>query len=233
MRKIKELNGKGFYLLEGNAAANTLLFEDLDEMRMFQVMANRYLADFMYIKEYCLRPDGWQLIVKVKDERTVEKQFEIYKSSSKCRNKTFGECWEKLSEMIRIWQNQYARWTNLKRGRRGSLFGNVYKRFYFETKDEALMRIDDLRNENIEIGQKESRFKPDRNFYDRNKEISKNEHMKSSLKVQKGVVLVQEIGLTCLFLWELSDSVVQDLVNFTFKMYNPNKSQKSTSKACK
>lgn len=224
---LKKMEEKGFYLLEGRAAANSLLFEDIQELEKFQKMVNRYLSNYMYIKEYCLKPDGWRMIVKIKDERTVNKHFDEFKSGSKTQKSSFSELWEKLSEMVRICLNQYARWVNLKRGREGKLFGKTYSRYYFESIEEAKNEIDDLREEKIELSQKTSRFKPDQSYYDKDGEIAKSPWWKTSKLVQKGIISVQDIGLKCLYLWAFSDSVLQDLIDFTLSFYSPCKSNKS------
>lgn len=222
MKRLKEMKGQGFYLLEGLATANTLFFEDSLEMEKFQRLTDYYLKSFFYIKEYCLNEDGWRMLVKVKDSRTIESNFNIFKSKSKSRKTTFEETWEKLSEMIRICLNQYSRWVNLKRGRTGSLVGEVYKRYYFENLEEAISEITNLREAKIDLSQKVERFRPDKSHFDCDKEISKNQWYRTSKLVQEEKKLVQEIGLKCLYLWEVTDSVVQDLVNFTRQLYDQN-----------
>lgn len=223
MKKLKKMEEKGFYLLEGVAAANSQLFEDFEEMNKFQSMVNRYLSDYMYIKEYCLKPDGWRMIVRIKDQRTVNTHFEAFKSNSKNRVHAFSELWEKLSEMVRICLNQYARWVNLKRNREGKLFGKTYKRSYFESMEEAKKEITNIRDEKIELSQRNPKFRPDEKYYDESGEIGKNSWITSSKMVQLGKVILQEIGLKCLYLWEIADSVLHELVTFTIAIYEVQK----------
>lgn len=219
MKKIKKMEEKGFYLLEGKAAANSLLFEDREEMIKFQLMVDRYLSKYMYIKEYCFKPEGWRMIVTIKDERTVNNHFEEFKSKSKTKKNSYSELWEKLSEMVRICMNQYAKWINQKRDREGKLFGKTYQRTYFESMEEAKNEISDIREEKIIVSQRNSKFRPNYKYYDNDQEISRNPWCRSSKMAQLKIVSVQEIGLKCLYLWDITDSVLQDLVKFTKSIY--------------
>lgn len=226
MKSVKNLESGGFYLLKGISAANTLFFEDFEEKIKFQKMIEKYLSNMIEIREYCLKPDGWTLLVKLKDERTIKKHFDLMKSGSASKGANFVKIWEKISEMVRIMLSQYSKWANRKRGRIGSLVGNSYQRFYFETGEEALEKLTEMREDKVNLKQPLKRFRPKMKHYDKDGKIASNTWIKTSRMVQEKLISLQEIGLNSLILWEASLVMVSKLVEFTLNLHITKKSTK-------
>lgn len=218
MKKIKKMQAQGFYILEGNASANSLFFEDFEEMEHFQILANRYLSKYMRIMEYCLKPEGWKLVVRIKDPRTIKSNFTKFTNSE--RKLKITKIWEMLSEIIRIWQHQFVKWSNRKKGRTGSLVGNPYKRYYFDSSQEALDEIQDIRDEKIDVGQNLVQFRPDLSTFDKDDKIKINSWVSASKMAQSKLIVLQKIGLKCLYLWEVSDFLLQKFVAKTHEIHN-------------
>lgn len=225
---LKKIESEGFYLLKGIAAANTLYFEDKIEKLKFQELGNYYIGSLMEIREYCLASDSWVFVIKLKDRRTISKHFEKLKINSPSRGVQFRQVWEKISEAIRMWLNHYSRWANMKRGRVGSLVGSPYQRYFFESGEEAIMEIEKMREIKIGFSQPKRRFRPNMKNYKIVGMKGLNSWLRTSKMVQLGEIGAQEIGLKCLYIWELSLSVASSLVEKTLKIHNFQNSTKSS-----
>ena len=224
MQVLKKIESGGFYLLKGVACANTLFFEDKEEKLKFQILANQYIGSLMEIREYCLTSDGWVLVVKLKSRTTIKRNFQKLKINSPSKGEGFVKVWEQVSEMVRMWLNHYSRWANNKRGREGSLVGKPYERYFFDSGEEAVQVIEDMRDSKIDVGQTKKRFRPMKKYYEIKGMRGLNSWIRTSKMVQSGRKVVQEIGLKCLYLWELSLSVASDLVQNTKNLHNCQKS---------
>lgn len=227
MKKVKEIESGGFYVLKGISAGNTHMFEDVEEKLKFQWLVNIYLGKLMEVREYCLTEDVWMMVVKLKSKETIRKYFEEYKSNSETKGEQFVESWQQISEMVRICLNQYSRWVNYKRGRIGSLVGKSYERYYFETGEEAITWIGEMREGKVEKSQPKVKFQPMEQYYDKASMEGENMWVRTSKMVQEGKKMAEEIGLKCLYLWELSYSVASDLVESTLKLHKLKNFQKS------
>lgn len=229
MKNVKKVECGGFYLLKGIASANSLFFEDRSEKLYFQKLGNNLLESVMEIREYCLTAEGWMIVVKLKDKRTIKKHFDILKANSPSKGERFVKIWEMISELVRMWLNRYSKWVNRKRVRIGSLVGGVYERYYFDTGEEAIKKIEEMRNQKIESSQITERFRANMRYYKKREFSGKNEWIKTSGMVQRGEKLVQEIGFECLYLWELSLIVASKMVDFTKNLHVPKNSSKSSA----
>lgn len=229
MIQLKEMTAKGFYLLEGKASANTLTFEDKLETDFFRNLINKRLSKYLIIKEYCLKPDGWLLIVKIRDKRTIMKNYQKERSTSTSKKEGYQEVWRILSEKMRLCLSHYSRWANQKRGREGRLVKNEYKRYLFESTQEALDKIEEMRGNKVNLSQPQLRFRFDEKFYDQGNEIKQNPWAITSKMVQNGEISRQKIGLRLLYLWEPTDVVLQILIDFTKHTFFRSRKQKSTN----
>ena len=123
--------------------------------------------------------------------------------------------------------NRYSGWANRKRGRIGNLVGKTYERYYFDSGEELLKKVEEIRESRVEMGQPNRRFRPMKKYYNKRGMMGKESWVRTSKMAQKGKILVKEIGLKCLCLWEMSLSVALILVEATIKLHTRKKSYKS------
>lgn len=229
MIRLKEMTCKGFYLLKGKAAANSLIFEDKSETDKFRKMVHSYLSPYFVVKEYCFKPDGWMLIVKIRDKRTILSRYLKKRKNSKSKKDPLTKVWQILSEQVRLWLSHYARWANIKRGREGTLVKNVYERYLFESTEEALSKINEMRNNEVDLSQPHPRFRGNLENFDNDNLIELNPWSISSKMAQLGQILRQIIGIRLLYIWVPTDVVLQKLIKTTIENHFPNYFNKNTS----
>lgn len=233
MIELLEMKSSGLFLLRGRATANSNYFENSEEKQKFKVMANQYLGNYMRIMEYNLKRDGWEMVVKIRNKATIKKYFELWRFSGKSKKQNYKEIWKILSEMVRVWLNQYSNWANRQKGREGSLVAEKYQRFLFDSETEAMNHITEMREDKIKVGQGVKRFRPRHRDYDKDGQIRKNGWVSTSKLVHSGDISRQKSGLKRLYLWGSLMSVLRKFVLFTKSLYQyknpPNSSQNQPS----
>ena len=80
------------------------------------------------------------MIITTRDEASIKKAYaERQAASKKCKEAcAFEEVWRILSDQVRIWLSTYVKRTNRRSGCIGGKVRGNYKRFVFESVEEAL-----------------------------------------------------------------------------------------------
>ncbi len=115
------LYGNGCYHIfnRGNNSEN--IFRKHDNYFYFLQQYDYYLNDYIETYAYCLLPNHFHLLVRVKD-------FETQKPELKKGLKTLTEVDEIVSELFRRLFTSYAKAINKQENRTGSLFQKNFKR---------------------------------------------------------------------------------------------------------
>ena len=148
MKNIKEMHAGCYYLFEGKASANSLFIENLKEAKQFCIYANYFLKGYLKIHEYLITEDGWMMIVKLKNKEAIQK-LATFKT----------ECWRIISERMRLLLSTYVRVTNKWERREGVKVKHGYKRYYFETLQEAKSCIKAIRKQQHKLFQKRKKYR--------------------------------------------------------------------------
>lgn len=219
MMKLKQMKSGGIYLLKGKASANSLFFENKKDMALFRSTANRYLSKYFKIMEYNLKPDGWQLVIRVRDERTIKTHYNIFRKKSKSKKAGLTTLWRILSEMVRVWQSLYVRIFNKRKGRSGGLVGVSYERYVFQSSEEATKYIEKMRSSDLPKEQNNRAYYPNIRQFDIDRSIKRFKWNISSEMFQKGLVSKQKICINCLTKWNLDSHVVHDKFTASAKLH--------------
>lgn len=158
MRKVKELQGNGFYVLEGVNAANTTFVQDQEEVDQFLVFVNSHFKNYMTIYDYCITPVGWNLLVKINNPQNVLRTYELTQNR---RNRPLrhSKVWKIISNQVRMFRSRMTNWTNRKRKREGNASKTVYSRYIFETLEEGVSYIEKVRNRELNLDQPNPKYK--------------------------------------------------------------------------
>lgn len=153
MIQSKEVFSDGFYIFESKVSANSNYIENLNEAKQLLIYANFYLKSYLVIHDYVITRDGWQMAVEIKV--SIE---------NKSENKE-DEVWKVISERIRLWLSTYVKRVNFWRKRKGVLVRDNYRRYYFETIEEALEHIDKIRNQQIKLYRGKKKYRGRKSHY--------------------------------------------------------------------
>ncbi len=118
------LESNGYYHIYNHAVGKELLFPIKENYRFFLSQMNKYLSPYFDFFSYCLMPNHFHLIVRVKSIN------ETFSNEAINTDNTHLLLSRKLSNLF----NSYAQAINKQQNRKGSLFYNRFKRK--EIKDE-------------------------------------------------------------------------------------------------
>lgn len=149
--------GKHF-LIESCASANSVYFETDKMAKLFFRYYNYYLKDYLQVEEYVLNQSGWAMLIKVKSSKTIRKYYNSEGQQSK-KDKYPKAIWQILSERVRLFISTYVRMSNKILGRKGSLVGQKYGRYKFESIEEARTYISTIRNDRHELHQVKEKYR--------------------------------------------------------------------------
>lgn len=172
MLKTKKLCGNSIYLLRGLPSANSHEIISKSEIKIFLRFFNRFLKNYVRILEYSICKDGWEILVKIKDLRTLRKYIS---KDSKCKNCIKWDAGRIIGERIRIFRLQLRKKLNKLRGRKGNCTHCSYEKFKFKSKYELHKVIIRLRNGDNFKGQFSTEFLASSKKYDSNGEIKSDE----------------------------------------------------------
>ncbi len=220
MQRIKKIQAKGFYLLKGEASANSCFIENLREAKLFIKLVNRYLKDYIKVHEYLLTAEGWLLQVTIKRKKKV---LAAYKKKKKRRQGIahYTEVWRIISEQVRLMLAQYVIRTNRMEGRSGSKVKASYERFYFETAREARRFLHRMRNQEIKLRQRKKKYRKVKSHYTISKKEGKGSIFLCLKKLRGGNnkrSYRRKIGLKCLEYRDLSILLLTKKVKSTLKV---------------
>jgi hypothetical protein len=138
MKNTHELKTGGFYVFESLCSANSIFFKSEIEINLFKKLIKQHLTRFLDITKLYIDTNGYQIVVRIKQRRTVLKN---YKEDCKEKQKTpklelLNTPWKIISEKMRIFKSTFVKAINRLRGREGVLVKNSFKKVYFETLEE-------------------------------------------------------------------------------------------------
>ncbi|MEZ5004747.1 MAG: transposase [Chitinophagales bacterium] len=118
MNNIDKLEPECFYHIYNRAVGNEILFKNSSDYDMFFSKFERFLGNKVDIYAYCLIPNHFHLLVKIKSEPDLERVFE---------NETND--WNlAINQIFSNFFNSYTKTFNKFRGRKGKLFMLPYRR---------------------------------------------------------------------------------------------------------
>ncbi len=138
MKNTHELKAGGFYLFESLSSANSIYFRNNEEIGIFKTLIFRYLKNYVEVHKLFVDSTGYQLVVRIKQDRTIKKNYqeECSKKGKFPRLDLINEPWKIISEKMRIFKSTFVKAVNKLRGREGVLVKHKYKKYYFENELE-------------------------------------------------------------------------------------------------
>lgn len=226
MKQTNETHPLGFYIFESRVSANSNYIENLEEASKLLTYINYYLKDFLVVHDYLISRHGIQLAVKLRSSDEITKAYKVKRKSDKKKNL---DIWKIISERIRLCLSTYVRVINFDRNRTGVLVHSSYRKYYFETKEEAMTHLDKMRKQQVKIYQRKKKYRGSKTHYKIDHSVGKgsiflcskelrNERRKNSNYQQKS---------------DLTDLVLQKWVNLTSSLHNAFMKQKTNTQNSK
>ena len=135
------LEQEKFYHIYNHAVGEELLFKSERNYLFFLDLTKRYLNDYVVFYAYCLMPNHFHFIVKVKSEQEIILKENLYEGSNPRRDYMGKSVSLIISQKFSNLFNSYAQAYNKENDRRGSLFVNRYKRILISDKKYLLKLI--------------------------------------------------------------------------------------------
>lgn len=119
------------YHIYNQAVGNEVLFKTEENYSFFLNRLKKYLSPYVDIYAYCLIPNHFHLIIRIKSEGEVLKVYQQIKNEKVGKNLTTentDSIPKIISRQFSHFFNSYAQAFNKENFRKGSLFTNRYKR---------------------------------------------------------------------------------------------------------
>jgi len=183
---------------------------------------DKYLADYVFVNCFQNSRDGWAMIITTKSAEVIRSAYKDRRKQSKKCNKDCAhhEIWRMLSDQIRILLSTYVKATNETTGRTGGKVRGKYKRFVFESVEEAEAVKDELLNLKYDQAQELKRYQPSKKLY-RVKNRQKKQSVYMGCALLKSKEMVRKLGMRCLDLAGSAIVVLRQLVKTTFEFHFP------------
>jgi len=222
MIPIKQMQANQLYLIEGASVANSPFFESEADCKLFLSLTDRYLADYLFINCFQNSRDGWAMIITTKSVEAIRSAYENRrKQSKKCKEDcAHHEIWRMLSDQIRIMLSTYVKATNENTGRTGGKVRGKYKRFVFESVEEAEAVKEELLKLKYDQAQELKRYQPSKELY-RVKNRQKKQSIYMGCALLKSKEMLRKLGMRCLDLAGSAINVLRQLVKTTFNFHFP------------
>ena len=222
MIPIKQMQAEQLYLIEGASVANSPFFESEADCKLFLSLTNRYLADYLSINCFQNSRDGWAMIITTKSAEAIRSAYENRrKQSKKCKEDcAHHEIWRMLSDQIRIMLSTYVKATNDNTGRTGGKVSGKYKRFVFESVEEADAVKEELLNLKYDQAQELEIYRPSNELY-RVKDTERERSIYMGCARLESSELLRELGMRCLDLAGSAIDVLRQLVKTTLDFHFP------------
>jgi len=221
MIPIKQMQADQLYLIEGASVANSPFFENEADCQLFLSLGDKYLVDYLSINCFQNSPDGWAMIITTKSAKVIRTAYENRrKQSKKCKEDcAHHEVWRILSDQIRILLSTYVKATNENTGRTGGKVRGNYKRFVFESVEEAEIVRKELLELKYDQAQELERYQPSNDLYRfKNK---KKQSIYMGCERLESKKLVRKLGMRCLDIAGLVIDVLRQLVKTTLNFHFP------------
>jgi len=199
MIPIKQMQADQLYLIEGTSVANSPFFENEADCKLFLSLADKYLADYLTIACFQNSRDGWVMMVTTKSAAVIRTAYEDRRrQSKKCKEDcAHHEIWRMLSDQIRIMLSTYVKATNENTGRTGGKVSGKYKRFVFESVEEAEAVKEELLNLKYDQAQELEIYRPSNELY-RVKDTEREQSIYMGCARLESSELLRELGMRCL-----------------------------------
>ncbi len=132
------LESDKMFHIYNHAVGNDNFFNSDENYSFFLLKLKEYLQNYIDIYAYCLMPNHFHIIIKVKREEDVINEYRKKKSIKESRIKELNFVPNVVSRQFGHLFNSYAQAYNKENSRMGSLFTNRFKREPIE--DEVYLR---------------------------------------------------------------------------------------------
>jgi len=219
MIPIKQMQANQLYLIEGTSVANSPFFENEADCKLFLSLVDKYLADYVTINCFQNSPDGWAMIITTKLAEAIRTAYKNRrKQSKKCKEHcAHHEIWRILSDQIRILLSTYVKATNENTGRKGGKVRGNFKRFVFESVEEAETVKEELLKLKYDQAQELERYQPSNELYC----FKNKESIYIGCERLESKKLLHKLGMRCLDLAGSKIDVLRKLVRTTFNLHFP------------
>ena len=118
------------YHLLSRANGSEKLFREEENYRFFLEKMTKYILPVVRIQSYCLLPNHFHLLAKIREMEAIEEHFRIKKPEVIFREEMASDfIMERFSNML----NSYSKSFNKKYNRKGSLFMDYMRRVEIES----------------------------------------------------------------------------------------------------
>jgi len=221
MIPVKQMQANQLYLIEGTSVANSPFFENEADCELFLSLADKYLTDYLSINCFQNSRDGWAMIATTKSAEAIRTAYENRrKQSKKCKvDCAHHEIWKMLSDQIRILLSTYVKATNENTGRTGGKVRGKFKRFVFESVEEAEAVKEELLQLKYDQAQELERYQPSDDLYHFENNKKQSIYMGCARLVSEE--MARQLGMRCLDLAGSAIDVLRQLVKTTFDFHFP------------
>ena len=143
VNKYEVLDFNKFYHIYNKAVGSELLFKTEKDYYYFLSKFDRYLCAFAEIYTYCLIPNHFHFLIRIKEESEIIENI-------KYRGKEFS--FEKINQAFSNFFNSYTKSFNKIHKRNGKLFILPYKRILVDKEDYLLILINYIHRNPIHHG---------------------------------------------------------------------------------
>ena len=218
MKKTTKTQANGFYLFSGRANANSCFIEKILHAKQFLLYANYFFKGSLSIYDYIITKDGWTILVKIKS-------VDSFTDSNFNRPE---DIWKVISERVRLFLSTFVRVTNKEKGRTGCLVHSGYERYFFETLQEAKECIEGIRKQQLKLYSKKRKYRGLKTHYQIPSCVGKGSVFLCSRDVRREEYWGKKAGEVFKFI-DLTDLVVQKMIDFTISVHKPTKKHSSHS----
>lgn len=129
------LDADSICMANGEAVARNYMFESKMDHQLFHELWNKYLGGMADILNYHLSSTGWVLLFRTRSEKSIVKAYrQLRQKSKKAKlNRTLVDVSRMISEHFRILLSQYVRRINAKKGRKGTLVMERFRKYVFHS----------------------------------------------------------------------------------------------------
>lgn len=210
------------YMIQGASVANSPFFETEADCKLFLRLADRFLSRYLKINSFQNNRDGWAMIITTRSISDITGAYlERRAKSDKCKKEfEFTEVWRMLSDQIRIFLSTFVKATNHQTRRVGAKVRCRYKRFVFESAEEAKAKAESLAKEYYDQAQPRKRYRPSKKLCKLRKRMLRTS-LYMSCALLDSVDKVRELGLGCLDLGVFVNDIARQIVSRTLNHHFP------------
>jgi putative transposase len=125
------LEADRFYHIYNHAVGNEKLFRNNSNYLHFITLLKKYMIDYVELYAYCLMPNHFHFVLKIKSEQDIFNSYERVQNPRKADLNVPSFVSRQFSHFF----NSYAQAYNKQYYRKGSLFANRFKRKHIDTQD--------------------------------------------------------------------------------------------------